>query len=186
MTNNERVCENCGTPLPHGTTFSTKCGTRVENQNTCKSCGAPQSPDAKFCTNCGVAQNGMSGAPETMPGVSPSPSHSGQMSGGSPEKLKQLFAFEQPARRIELLVRIFYSIAVWILLWAYGIIARICLFIQWFVILILGRRNDGLSDFIKGFLEYYVHVMSYIYWMTDERPGVVPKKVEIYEKRLEP
>ena len=116
----------------------------------------------------------------------PIPPHRDQMPGGGQGELKQLFEFEQPARRIELLVRIFYSIAVWILLWAYGIIARICLFIQWFVILILGRRNDGLSDFIKGFLEYYVHVMSYICWMTDERPGVIPKKVEIYEKRLEP
>lgn len=159
MTNNERVCENCG---------------------------ALQSPDAKFCANCGVAQNGGGGAPETMPGVPPIPPHSGQMPGGGPGELKQLFAFEEPARRIELLVRIFYSIAVRILLWAYSIIAGICLFIQWFVILIFGRRNDGLSDFIKGFLEYYVHIMSYVYWMTDERPGIIPKKVEIYEKRLEP
>jgi len=47
------------------------------------------------------------------------------------------------------------------------------------VVWILGRRSEGLSNFIKGYLEYYVHVLSL---MADKRPGILPKKVEIYEK----
>ena len=66
----------------------------------------------------------------------------------------------------------------------YVLIAEICIVIQWFVILILGRRSEGLSNFIKGYLEYYVHVLSYCYLMTDKRPGILPKKVEIYEKEI--
>ena len=99
---------------------------------------------------------------------------------GNEGQMKQLFVFERQARRVELLVRIFYSIAIAIVLFVYGFIAGILMIIQWFVILILGRRNEGLSDFIKGYLEYHVHVLSYTSWMTDERPGIMPKTVKIF------
>ncbi|MDD1692401.1 MAG: DUF4389 domain-containing protein [Methanoregula sp.] len=93
----------------------------------------------------------------------------------------QLFSFEHDARRLELLVRIVYWILIGIVLWVYGIIAFICLFIQWFHILILGRRSEGLSDIAKGYLEYMIHVMGYTYIMTDKRPDILPVPVKIYE-----
>ena len=95
-------------------------------------------------------------------------------------QMKQLFVFEPKARRLELLIRIFYSIAILIVVFVYQLIAGILMIIQWFVILILGRRSEGLSDFIKGYLEYYVHVLPYTSWMTDERPGILPKPVKIF------
>ena len=98
------------------------------------------------------------------------------------EEKKQLFTFEREARRWELLVRIFYTIAIAIVMMVYGFIAGICLIIQWFVILILGRRNEELSGFIKGYLEYQVHVMSYTSVMTDTRPGIMPVTVKIFEE----
>jgi hypothetical protein len=61
---------------------------------------------------------------------------------------------EHDAGRLELLIRIVYWILIGIVLWIYGIIAFICLFIQWFHILILGCRNEGLSNIAKGYLEY--------------------------------
>jgi len=94
----------------------------------------------------------------------------------------QLFVYERPARRLELLVRILYWILIGIVRWVYGLIAGICLVIQWFVILILGRRSQGLSDFIRGYLEYYIHVTPYMYFMTDRRPDIMPVKVRIYEE----
>lgn len=99
------------------------------------------------------------------------------------EEMRQLFVYEHDASRLELFIRIVYSIAIGIVLVVYGIIAEICAFIQWFVILILGRRSEGLSNVIKGYLEYVVHVAGYVYWMTDKRPGVMPKAVRIYEKK---
>ena len=96
--------------------------------------------------------------------------------------LNQLFMYEQPARRLELLVRILYWILIGIVLAVYGIVAKICLIIQWFVILILGHRNRDLSDFIRGYLEYSVHVMPYMTFMTDRRPDVMPVTVRIYEE----
>ena len=98
---------------------------------------------------------------------------------GSPN---QLFCFEHDAGRFELLIRIIYWILIGIVRWVYGIIALICLFIQWFHILILGRRNEGLSSIAKGYLEYVVHVMSYTYIMTDKRPNFLPVPVKIYEE----
>nr|QNO53121.1 hypothetical protein GJIJNDME_00006 [Methanosarcinales archaeon ANME-1 ERB6] len=98
-------------------------------------------------------------------------------------ELKQLFVYEHDASRLELFIRIVYSFVVMLVLAVYGFIAEICMLIQWLVILILGRRSEGLSNFIKGYLEYYVHVVSYIFWMSDDRPGIFPKPVEIYEKK---
>ena len=98
---------------------------------------------------------------------------------GSPN---QLFCFEQDAGRLELLIRIVYWILIGIVAAVYGIIASICLFVQWFHILILGRRNEGLSDIAKGYLEYKVNVMSYTYIMTDKRPDILPVPVKIYEE----
>ena len=98
-------------------------------------------------------------------------------------ELKQLFVYEHDASRLELFIRIVYSFVVILVLAVYGFIAEICMLIQWLVILILGRRSEGLSNFIKGYLEYYVHVVSYIFWMSDDRPGIFPKPVEIYEKK---
>ena len=103
------------------------------------------------------------------------------MADGIPAQ-KQLFIFEHDASRLELLIRIVYWILIGIVAWIYGIIAFIVLFIQWIHILILGRRNDGLSNFAKGYLEYLVHVMSYVYIMTDKRPGILPEQVKIIEE----
>jgi len=99
-----------------------------------------------------------------------------------PGSLKQLFTFEHDASRLELLIRIAYWIIIGIVLWVYGILAFICLFIQWFYILILGRRNEGLSNFARGYLEYLVHVMNYTYLMTDKRPDIMPVPVKIFEE----
>ncbi|MGB7787525.1 DUF4389 domain-containing protein [Methanoregula sp.] len=103
------------------------------------------------------------------------------MTEGTPAQ-KQLFLFEHDAGRLELLIRIVYWILIGIVLWVYGIITFIVLFIQWFHILILGCRNEGLSGFAKGYLEYMVHVMPYTYVMTDNRPDILPVTVKIFEE----
>ncbi|MDD1687510.1 DUF4389 domain-containing protein [Methanoregula sp.] len=103
------------------------------------------------------------------------------MTEGTPSQ-KQLFVFEHDAGRLELLIRIVYWILIAIVLWVYGIIAVICLIIQWFHILIFGSRHEGLSDFARGYLEYMIHVMPYTYIMTDKRPDIMPVPVKVYEE----
>lgn len=93
---------------------------------------------------------------------------------------KQMFLYEHDARRLELLVRIVYWIAIGLVAMVYGLLAMICLFLQWFFILIFGRRQQGLSDFVRGYLEYTVARMSYLYFMTDVRPRIMPDQARIY------
>jgi hypothetical protein len=98
--------------------------------------------------------------------------------------MKQLFVWEEKASRLELFIRIVYSIFIAIVLMVYSLIAQLCMFVQWIVILILGKRVKGLNNIIKGFLEYNVRVISYCNFLTDKRPGILPKKTEIYEKEI--
>ena len=95
----------------------------------------------------------------------------------------QLFTYEQDASRMELLIRILYWILIGIVLWVYGMIAFICLSIQWVHIQILGSRNEWLSNFAKGYLEYLVAMMGYAYIMTDECPDIFPVAVKIFEEK---
>lgn len=90
--------------------------------------------------------------------------------------------YEHDAARFELLVRILYWILIGIVLWVYGILAGICLIIQWFCILILGHRNEALSGIARGYLGYMIHVMPYTYIMTDKRPNIMPVTVKILEE----
>ena len=104
------------------------------------------------------------------------------MTDGTTPAPVQLFTYVHDASRLELLVRIVYWILIGIVVWVYGILAFICLFIQWFHILILGRRNEGLSNFAKGYLEYLVHVMNYVYIINDKRPGILPGSTRVFEE----
>jgi hypothetical protein len=103
------------------------------------------------------------------------------MTEGTPTP-RQLFTYEHDAGRLELLIRIVYWILIGIVLWVYSIIAILFLIVQWFHILILARRNEGLSNLVKGYLEYQVHVMNYTYFMTDSRPDILPVPVMIFEE----
>jgi hypothetical protein len=93
---------------------------------------------------------------------------------------KQLFVYEHDAGRFELLVWILYWILIGIVLWIYGMVAFLRGAIQWIHILILAQRHEGLSNFIKGYMEYYVHVMNYMYFMTDIRQNMMPVSVKIF------
>ncbi|MFA6363168.1 DUF4389 domain-containing protein [Methanoregula sp.] len=104
------------------------------------------------------------------------------MTDGTTPKPTQLFTYVHESSRLELLIRIVYWILIGIVAFVYGIVATICLIIQWFHILIFGTRHEGLSDFAKGYLEYLVHVMSYTYIMNDKRPNIMPVKVLVFEE----
>lgn len=98
---------------------------------------------------------------------------------------QQLFVHQRHASRLELFIRIIYGFFIGLVLMVYGFAASICQSLLWLNILILGSRNEGLSLFIKGYLEYQVHVLSYTSLLTDRRPGIIPRKSEIFEEELE-
>jgi high-affinity Fe2+/Pb2+ permease len=82
----------------------------------------------------------------------------------------------EKASRLELLVRILYSIPLAIVLWLIGIIASLAEFLLWFHILIFGRRHKGLNGFLKVYLAYVTKIRAYLNLLTDERPPIIPDK----------
>lgn len=98
--------------------------------------------------------------------------------------LNELFDYEKKASRIELFVRIIYTIPIFIVLYFYSILAGICLLFQWIIILIAGRRIAAISNVISGYLRYYTHIAGYVYLTSDKRPGIMPLAIAIYEKKL--
>jgi hypothetical protein len=54
-------------------------------------------------------------------------------------------------------------------LWGYA--AEIVAVLQWFVILFTGRRNQGMWDFQRAYLGYYLRVSSYASLLYDEYPN---------------
>ncbi|MBP2029309.1 hypothetical protein J2755_000229 [Methanohalophilus levihalophilus] len=99
-------------------------------------------------------------------------------------QLEELFAYEKKASRIELFIRLVYTIPIVIVLYIYSILAGICLLLQWIIILIAGRRIAVISNVISGYLRYYTHIAGYVYLTSDKRPGIMPPSIAIYEKKL--
>ena len=80
------------------------------------------------------------------------------------------------ASRKELLVRLVYWIPLVIVLFFLQAIACFCWFLQLLVIIITGKRNKALSDFLKLRVEYELKMMTYFTLLTDERPEILPTK----------
>jgi cellulose synthase/poly-beta-1,6-N-acetylglucosamine synthase-like glycosyltransferase len=79
------------------------------------------------------------------------------------------------ASRLELFIRILWLIVGGIILWLYSIIAAICIIVQWFFILIMGRRNKSLNNVIKVYLYYRTKFEAYLMMLTDERSPLLPE-----------
>jgi hypothetical protein len=77
--------------------------------------------------------------------------------------------FNRPARRTELIVRIFYGVVLLIVYGFWSLIAGVAFVLLWLHILVLGRRHRGLWEFILGYQRYTVRMQAYLLCLTDER-----------------
>ncbi len=81
--------------------------------------------------------------------------------------------YEKKASRLEvLIIRWLYGFVLLIVLGVLAIVANIGIFIQWFHILILGRRNQGIHNFVAGFFRFYTRTYGYLLLLTDKRPPI--------------
>jgi hypothetical protein len=84
--------------------------------------------------------------------------------------------YEEKASRLEaLIIRWLYAIVLGIIAEIWGIVAVLAIIGQWIVILITGKRNQGLHNFIDGFYRYYTRVYGYVMLLTDVRPPISGK-----------
>ncbi|MFA6530503.1 MAG: DUF4389 domain-containing protein [Candidatus Micrarchaeia archaeon] len=83
--------------------------------------------------------------------------------------------FTEEASRIELFVRWVWMIPSVIVLVLLSILACIGALVQFWHILILGKRNKTVADWVKMYLAYHIKMMSYFYALTEERSPLAPE-----------
>lgn len=79
------------------------------------------------------------------------------------------------ASKVELFVRILWAIVSSIVLWFFSIIVGVCVIIQWFYILITGKRHRTLNKVIRIYIYYRTKVEAYIMMLTEERSPILPE-----------
>ena len=55
----ERICRNCGQPVPEDMMFCTNCGSRMADtlERVCVACGQLLQPEERICPTCGYPAN---------------------------------------------------------------------------------------------------------------------------------
>ena len=78
-------------------------------------------------------------------------------------------------------IRLILAIPHFIVLYIFQIGASVLTFLQWFVCVITGKRNQGMWNFCNGYLGYATRVMTYLGLMHDEFPpfGTEPGNVPV-------
>jgi len=154
----------------------------------CPNCGKEMPPDATFCPSCGASATAL---PPPPPPPLPQPMPVEEIPISYIIQTATI-PFNEKASRIELLVRIFwniltgligfvYSLAFGILILFYGIVALILNVINFFVILITGKRwrtaFNWQAKLITKSATYYTRLYNYgmrrapyFGLMTDKRP----------------
>ncbi len=74
--------------------------------------------------------------------------------------------------RLEVIIRIFYGFVVLVILCIYIFVAEILTVINFFTCLILAKRVG--AGFVAGVIAQVARVYSYLLFVTDERPPLVP------------
>ncbi|HEX4466222.1 MAG TPA: DUF4389 domain-containing protein [Solirubrobacteraceae bacterium] len=73
--------------------------------------------------------------------------------------------------RLTTFFRLLLAIPHFILLYLFGILATIAVFVAWVVIVITGRYPKGLYDFVAGFVRYFTQVFGYTVLLCDSYPS---------------
>lgn len=89
--------------------------------------------------------------------------------------VKYEVAFDEKASRLELLIRFIWLIPCGIVSFFLGIIYMFAYMIQFLHILVLGKRQKTLHNWILKYQCYYTKVNTYVLLLTDERAPIMPE-----------
>jgi hypothetical protein len=90
------------------------------------------------------------------------------------QELSQLALFEEKASRIELFIRIAYGFLLGIMYSVWGFLVAFVVTLQFWHILIFGRRGRSLHDWTRRYLNASLYVNAYLNYLTDTRPDLTP------------
>ena len=85
------------------------------------------------------------------------------------------YVFNEPASRLEVLIRILYLIPMFIVSGILLLIFEFAYALQWLIILVTGRRNKAIWDYESLTLRYNLELAYYGTGLTDERPAIIPQ-----------
>jgi len=88
--------------------------------------------------------------------------------------LIEMSPYVEKASRVELIVRWVYGIVIGIVFYFWAIYAGLAELIQFFHILIYGRRGLRLYRITLRFLAAYTNAHAYLAFLTDQRPELTP------------
>jgi hypothetical protein len=100
----------------------------------------------------------------------------------SSEEIYEMAPYVEKASRVELVVRWFYGIAIGIVYYFWAIYVGIVEFLQFFHILIFGRRGSGLYRSTRRFVAAQVNAHAYLAFLTDQRPELTPDLLVFLKK----
>lgn len=89
--------------------------------------------------------------------------------------VKYEVSYGEKAGRLELFIRWFWSIPSYIVLVLLAIVFCIATFLQFFHVLLLGKRNKMLYDWALMYVAYHTKWMSYLMLLTEERNPLLPE-----------
>jgi hypothetical protein len=99
------------------------------------------------------------------------------------EEIFEMAPFVKKASRVELVVRWIYGILIGFLYGLWGaFIVYIINVLQFFHILIYGRRGSGLYRHARRFIAAYANAQAYLIFLTDQRPELTPDYLVFFKK----
>ncbi len=81
---------------------------------------------------------------------------------------------EEKASRIELVIRFFYMIPLFIVMYILALIMQIAVVLNFITSLLLGKRIPVLNNLVVLYIKYLNKFLTYLF-LSDERPEIVPK-----------
>ena len=71
-----------------------------------------------------------------------------------------------------------YTIPVWIVAYAMGVVVFVCAFAAWFVIVFTGRQPEGLQDALKLGLSYQARALGVMFFLKQSYPSISAEAAE--------
>ena len=89
--------------------------------------------------------------------------------------IQHKITYVEKASRVEMLIRIVWGIIAGIVLVIFAFVAALATFIHFLYILIYGKRQKEIFQFVKAVEVQRFRLSLYLTFVTDERPPIVPE-----------
>ncbi len=98
------------------------------------------------------------------------------------QEISEMAPFVERASRLELIIRWIYQFIYPIIYGPWGILILAVHFLQFFHILIFGRRGSTLYKYSRRYIAATTNFNAYFMFLTDQRPELIPDLLVYFKK----